>query len=759
MDGIGMRRRWLGSLLICFIFSQIGMGWIGVCSGGEDDIRKITVLGNVKVEEGVIRGVIKSREGGPFSIEQVREDLKSIFATGHFSDVQVDMKTSPQGKEIIFIVVEKPSIKEVVITGNQKIKLEDIKEKVTLPLRSILNLEKVQENAEQIRKLYFSKGYYGVTVEPRVDYLETNEAIVRFQITEGPKGHIKKIVFKGNRRIDSSDLKKVMQTKASNIFSLLTKTGILDEDILKNDVQILTAYYIDHGFLDVKISEPKIDLRNPKRIEIEIGIEEGPQYRMGTIDFKGVGLKEKEGLFRILKVKRNDVYSNSAIRRDINALTDHYANQGYAYAEISPETAVDSKSLTVNLNFEVDKKRLVYLEKINITGNAKTRDKVVRRELLLAEGELYDASKLSRSRDRLKRTGYFKEVDLSTNRGSSEDKINLDLKVEETPTGSLSFGMGYSTIESVVGMASISDRNLFGLGYQGSLRFRLGAETQDIRLSFTDPYFLGYPYSVGIDLYHEENDIFDTYAYKITGGDLRFGKQLTDKLRVEAMYKLEQVDVFDVTLDASQAVKDQRGKTLTSALSLALIRDTRDDYFNPSRGGRHSVFIQNAGGILGGDNYFVKGMAETSWFFPAPLKTVLNLRGKFGFIQPYGGTEVPVYEKFFVGGLQTIRGFEYGMAGPLDFQGDPLGANRMVVMNSELIFPLAREIGLRGAIFFDLGKGFDKTEDMFPLRPAAGVGIRWFSPFGPIHIDIGFNLNRKKDEDSRVIDFTAGSVF
>ncbi len=597
MDIIPMRRTWIFPLVLLL---QIGFGQIGICSAGEDDIRKITVLGNVKVEEGVIRGVIKSREGSPLSIEQVREDLKSIFGTGYFSDVQVDMKSSPQGKEIIFIVVEKPSIKEVAITGNQKIKLEDIKEKVTLAPRSILNLEKVQENAEQIRKLYFSKGYYGVTVEHRVEYLDTNEAVVRFQITEGPKGHIWKIVFKGNRKIKSADLKKVILTKQRNIFSILTKTGLLDEDILKNDVQILTAYYFDNGFLDVKISEPKIDLRNPKRIQIEIGIEEGPQYRVGTVNFKGIGLTDKESLFRIAKVKRNDIYSNSAIRRDINALTEHFANKGYAYAEVTPETAIDSKTLTVNLTFEIDKKKEVYLEKIQISGNTKTRDKVVRRELLLAEGELYNASKLSRSRDRLKRTGYFKEVDLSSSRGNSDEKMNLDLKVEEAPTGALSFGMGYSTIESVMGVASVSDRNLFGLGYQGSLRFKLGAESQDLRLGFTDPYFLGYPYSAGIDLYREENDIFDTYAYKILGGDLRFGKELSETLRLDLMYKLETVDVLMLRQTPPTFIKEQQGKKTTSALSMALSRDTRDDYFAPSRGARHSHFHSERGGCSGG---------------------------------------------------------------------------------------------------------------------------------------------------------------
>jgi outer membrane protein insertion porin family len=261
---MAIRRMWL-TLLILLLF-------IGICAGAEEVVYKITLLGNVKVEEGVIRGAIKSREGGPFSAEQVREDLRSIFGLGYFSDVQVDIKSTPQGKEIIFIVVEKPSIKEVLVTGNQKVKLEDIKEKMTLTPRSILNLEKVKENSEQIRRLYFSKGYYGVKVEHKVDFLETNEAVVTFTITEGPKGHIKKIIFKGNQKIKSSQLKKLIMTKQRNIFSIITGKGILDEDILKNDLQLLTAYYFDQGYLDAKVSEPKIDLHDPKRIRIEIEI-------------------------------------------------------------------------------------------------------------------------------------------------------------------------------------------------------------------------------------------------------------------------------------------------------------------------------------------------------------------------------------------------------------------------------------------------------------------------------------------------------
>ncbi len=366
---------------------------------------------------------------------------------------------------------------------------------------------------------------------------------------------------------------------------------------------------------------------------------------------------------------------------------------------------------------------------------------------------------MNKSRDRLKRTGFFKEVDFATSRGSTDEKINLDIKVEEAPTGAVSFGVGYSNLESVVGIASISDSNLFGMGYHGVLKFKLGAKTQDLRFGFTDPYFLGTPYAVGIDLYQEKVEYFTEYKYKTLGGDLRVGKDLSDTIRLDAMYKLERNNVYNVTEDASVFIKDQEGKKTTSALSFTLSMDSRDDFFAPTRGVRHSLFVQNAGGILGGDNYFVKVLGETSWYFPLPLNTVLNLRGKAGFIEPYSGREVPIYEKFFVGGIQTLRGFEYGKAGPLDDQREPIGAKKMITFQSELIFPLAREIGLRGAVFWDIGKGFDKWKDITPLKTGLGVGIRWFSPFGPIHIDMGFNPNPKKGEKQNVFDFTMGTVF
>jgi len=747
-----MNRLFVVALIFFFL---IGRAW-----GQEDTVEKITILGHVKVEDGVIRGAIKSREGRPLSLDQVRDDIRSIYGLGYFTDVGVDIKSMPKGKELIFVVVEKPSVKDVVIAGNDKVKLEDIREKVTIQPRSILNLDKVKDNAEQIRKLYFSKGYYGVKVNTKVDPLEPNEALVTFQIEEGPKGKIKSITFKGNDHIKASDLRKIMQTKEWNLLSFFTQSGVLDEDVLKNDTQLLGAYYVDHGYLEVTVSDPKTDLTDPKGIRIEFDISEGPQFHIGDVDFKGDVLTDKEELFTVIQTRRKDIYSLSAVRKDVNTLTELFSNHGYAYVDVTPEPSVDRPNLLVNLTFNIEKKKRVFFERIQMSGNSKTRDKVVRRELQFTEGDLYNVTALNESQNRVRRLGFFKEIEFTTSRGTTDDKINLDIKLEETNTGSIAFGAGYSSLYAVVASASISDRNLFGLGYNAMLRAKIGTGGyNDLRLSFTDPYFLGYPYAVGGDIYHERVDFFDTYSYEVTGGDVRVGKELTPRWMIDGMYKLETLDVFDIDRFADRRIKEQEGKTMTSAITVALTSDTRNDYFAPSKGAKTVVSGTVAGGVLQGDNDFLKGIFGTSRYYPLPYNLVLNLRGRVGGIDAYGGTEVPVNEKFYVGGIATIRGYEYGMAGPVEFDGDPLGADYMLVFNSELIFPIVRELGLRGAVFWDIGKGFDKWTDVTPLKTGVGVGLRWFSPFGPLAIDLGFNPNPQKDEKSYVLEFNMGSAF
>jgi outer membrane protein insertion porin family len=447
----------------------------------------------------------------------------------------------------------------------------------------------------------------------------------------------------------------------------------------------------------------------------------------------------------------------SLLQKDVREITDFYADRGYAFVAVSPLTSVDKEKMIVHLTFDIRKGDKAYFGQINISGNTKTRDKVVRRELKVGEGDLYNSTALKRGRQKLRTTGYFKEVDFTTSKGTSPEKINLDIKVEEAPTGSISFGAGYSTLEGVVGTASVGERNLFGLGYKTNLSAALGGETQRLRFGFTDPWLLGTPTIAGFNVYYDELEYWTEYDSTTAGGDLTFGRYLTDYIAASIMGKAERVKVFNVSPFASPYVKAQEGTRDTISLTLGLTRDTRDNYYAPTKGGRHSLTVENAGWVLGGDNTFFKAVGDTNWYFPLPFNTVLHLRGRAGFIEGYDGKEVPIYERFFLGGINTIRGFEYGEAGPKDIFGQPVGAERMVIFNSEFIFPLNKELGLRGAIFYDGGAGWNVKFDKW--RHAVGMGIRWQSPAGPIRVDWGYNLDPEGNERRAVWDFSMGTQF
>jgi outer membrane protein insertion porin family len=730
----------------------------GRCFGEDEKIVKITIMGNQKVAEDVIRSHIKSKESEPLSVPQLRRDLKAIYETGLFTDIIIDLRDVEGGKEVIFVVVEKPSIRDILISGNVKIEASKIREKIGITPGAILNMEKIRETADSIEELYSSKAYYRAEVNHRVHYLDENQVDVEFIIEEGKKGYVKKVRFHGNKHFWARTLRKRMKTKKKGWFWYVTKRGVLDEDLLNADIQSLQALYFDDGYIQVKIDKPKITIsEDGKSIYIDITIQEGEQFKVGEIDFRGDILTTPEDLRKRLTLKKGKIYSTSVLQRDILRITDVYADKGYAFVDIAPLTSADLEKRYVHLTFDIRKGEKVYFERINISGNTKTRDKVIRRELKVGEGDLYNTTALKRGRQKLKTTGYFKEVDFTTSKGSGPQNINVDIKVEEAPTGSVSFGAGFSTLEGIVGMAQVSEKNLFGLGYKTSLSAALGTETERFKLGFTDPWFLGFPLSAGFNLYYDELEYYDTYDSKVAGADVQFGKYLTDYISASLVARAERVEIFNVSDFASLYVKEQEGVSDTVSLTLGFTRDTRDDYYAPTKGSKHSLSVENAGWVLGGDNTFFRTIGDTNWYFPLPLKTVLHLRGRAGFVEGYDGKEVPIYERFYIGGINTIRGFEYGEAGPEDVFGQVIGAERWVIFNSELIFSLSRELGLRAAVFYDGGAGWNVKFDKW--RHSVGVGIRWLSPAGPIRIDWGYNLNPQDDEKSSVWDFTIGTQF
>jgi len=530
---------------------------------------------------------------------------------------------------------------------------------------------------------------------------------------------------------------------------------------MKMDVEMIKMAYYDKGFMEVKVDNPEVKiLKNGKSIHITFKIHEGPQYKVSSVDIRGDLLKPKKEMMKLIKTKANKIYSSSVVRSDIMALTDMYADQGYAYVDVDPITNLDKKNKTVRIVYNISKGHQTHFGKIRIMGNMSTRDNVVRRNLAFAEGELYSGRRLKVSRHRLKETGLFDKVDITTHKSKEKkDIVDVDVKVEEGKWGSIGIGAGYSTRENLMLTGSIEHKNLFGRGYDVKLRGDMGSRTQYFRFSFLNPAVRDSIYSMGFDLYHDLDE-YDSFSSKTTGGSIRVGRPLPWwGIYGSVRYTLQTVDVYNVDETASVYVKDQKGKRTESKMLFSFIRDRRNSRRNPTRGSRESISLENGGGVLGGDVDFWKTVADASWYHPFWWDTTLMLHGRVGAMDSYGGKKLLITEKFFVGGLRTIRGFQYGYAGPRDKNGDAIGAKNEAILNTEFIFPIYKEIGLKGVVFFDAGKGFDSWGDIGEIRTSVGFGVRWLSPMGPLRLEWGYNLNKKKDEKSSVMEFTVGQFF
>jgi outer membrane protein insertion porin family len=727
----------------------------------QDKIARVEIIGYERVDKGFIANAIRTKENEVFDSEKIREDIKSIYKTGFFSDVQVDSKESPQGKIITFVVVERPPINNIYVSGNKNVKTSEIRDKLKVKTNSVLNTEKLRESAEEIRKLYSEKGYYATKVSYSIDYPEGYRADVRFTVEESEKALIRAITFKGNKHFGAGKLKDVIRTKEKGFFSWITNSGVLEEETLSDDKRMLEAFYHDNGYVRAKISTPEITLsKDGRSITIAFSIDEGSIYKIGDVSFKGDLLFPNDQVLPKLKSKKGETFRASFFQTDMLTLTDLYQDEGYAFVDVDPLTEVQDDTKTMDITFNITKGPEVFFNRINVIGNIKTRDKVVRRELRFAEGERYSASKLKESKRRLRNTTFFKELDLKTVKTDEPDKVNLDVLVEEKPTGSLSMGVGYSSYENLMVTGSISQENLFGTGRRISLQAALGSVTQDFNLSYMEPYLFDKDLSAGINAFNMTRS-FDSYDYKSTGGSVFLSRPLTDFTRVGAKYRFEAVDVTNIADDASSYIREQAGSSTTSSVTFSISRNTIDDILNPTKGDIAEASFEFAGGPFLGDNDFYKVIATYGRYIPYRFGSAFFLRATAGTVRSYAGKEVPVYENFFVGGINTVRGFKYGEAGPLDDTGEVIGAENELIFNAEWIFPIYVPAGLKGVIFFDAGHGFDDTKGFLldGIRTGAGFGIRWFSPLGPIRLELGFNLSPKKGERGNVFDFMIGRSF
>jgi len=731
-------------------------------------ITSIEVKGQRRIEKGAILSHAKSRVGGYFSRKTVAEDIKSIFRLGYFEDVKADLSEGALGPQLTFIVKERILISSVRVEGNAELKKETVTDVITVRPDTIYNMDRIKESEKKIAELYEEKGFFLADITHRLDY-KGDEAALVFDVVEGKKIKIKKINVLGNMKFSDKDLLDVpgVETREGGFFSWLSGSGKFDEETLYKDIDLIRAFYYNNGYIQARIEDPQVFMAPDKKaLYVTLRIFEGEQFSVGKVSFSGDLSRppeEESSNSSKLRLKEGDIFNGQKMRGDVVILTDTFADRGYAFANVSPKTDVDEDRRLVDISYHAEKGSLVYINRINITGNTHTRDKVVRRELNVRETELYNGSAIRRSRQKVNNLGFFKQVDFKTER-VSKDKIDINIHLEEGPTGTFTVGAGYSSNDGLVGMMSLSQGNLLGTGRKIKFSTEFGGESSSYSISYTEPYVLDSKFTAGFDLFNNDRE-YDDYDSSRRGFGLRGGRALGEYSRFNLKYRFDTVEIDHVTATASQYILDSEGKTTTSSITTSLSRDNRDNYLNPTSGSDSSLSLEYAGGLLGQDNNFYKLVGSSAWFFPGWKNHTMMLRGRLGYAESTDEDELHIDERFFLGGINSLRGYENRSIGPEEVGSDGLlyviGGSKELLFNAEYLFYISEDAGLKGLFFFDAGNVYADSEsyDIGDLRKSVGYGVRWYSPVGPLRLEWGHALDPKPGESSSRWEFSIGSFF
>lgn len=737
-------------------------------------IGEVAVSGNRRVDKGAILAVLSVKAGQTVTLADIDRDVRAIYKLDRFKDVAAELEQQNGANILTYRVQELPLVRRVKFSGGKKFDDKKLRSFISVKTPSFYDPAQVEKSAAAIRKNYIDEGYYAVTVTPKLTVNKQNEGTLTFAIKEGTKVLIRHIRFTGNTVFTGKQLRKVMTTKERWFLSWLTGRGAYKEDVLNNDLELIADQYYNKGYVEVKVHKPHLSMsKDKKSMDITIGIEEGPQFRVGEVNVSGDLLKSKSALLDMVKLKTGDVFSRAELRKGVFALNDLYADRGYAYVNVSPLTRVDEAKRTIDLTFQIEQGEKVAINRIHISGNTKTRDKVIRREMKLVEGNLFSASKLKESRRQVNNLGFFDAVNVTTAKGPDEGHMDLDVAVKEKPTGTFSAGFGYSSVDKFIGQGSVTQKNFLGEGVLLNLSAAVGGKTNTYQVGLTQPYFLDTHLTLGFDLYKTRREWSD-YTQSATGGDLKFGLPINDNLSTSYLYKFERKDISNVT--PGSIFEDQAGKSTLSSLSASVTRDTTDYRLDPSRGNISEGSIEFAG--LGGSEKFLKYIVDSRQFFPFKWGTVFSIHGRVGYIQKLWGAEIPLDERFMLGGINTMRGFRTREVGPrtrrIDTTVDPVtgkttttndgweypGGDKDAYLNLEYIFPLAKDLGLKGVLFFDTGNVWASNENYFStMRYSVGAGIRWVSPLGPLRFEWGYNLDPLTSEPHSQLQFSIGQFF
>ena len=717
-------------------------------------VKDIHVEGNKRVQDAVILGRVKSAVGSTFNPSLLSEDIRAIFGLGFFDDVQVRVEDFEGGVKLVYVVTERPFVRDVDFVGSKKADRETLQEKIDIKLGSVYNPVDVQRAVERLRDYYEDEGYFEIQITPTVEKFSDGDVRLVFNIVEGRQITIDTIVFRGNKGLTDAQLKDAMETKERQYFIL---RGKVQRQRLDTDIDRIIAVYNDNGYIQARVESTDVAIdRERARATITIVVVEGPQFKVGEVQITGVSLLPEREILRQIKFKSGDVFSVSKVRDSVQGILNLYSTIGRASADVNPKRDQPPGTNVINVTFEITEGPEVYVERINITGNVRSEDKILRRELPLHEGDLYTLQNKERARQRLVNLGYFENVTVTTQPGSDKTKIVVNVDVVERATGIFSIGGGYSSVDSLVGTIDLAQRNFLGRGWEVAIRIRAGARTQQGTIGFTEPWLFDRPLSAGFDIYKSVRDYTD-YKYDTTGLNLRLSHPFEEYWRWLLGYRLSRDDVSSISAFASPEILSQQGITVTSALSGSLTRDSRDVIAAPTKGAQTVLTLDFAG--LGGDSKFIKATALQTYFKSIWFDHIIGMRAEGGYGFGWANEPLPLFERFFLGGPNSIRSFKYHGLSPKDDTGFKTGGTSEVLGNVEYIVPLP--FAFRVVAFFDIGQvfGFGTPFDITDLRKAAGGGIRWQSPFGPIRVDYGFNLDRRAGEAIGQFQFSVGSPF
>lgn len=732
---------------------------------GRPTLEGIRVEGTQRIEAETVRSYIGLQEGDPIDPTQINKALKALFATEYFADVRMAL----EGRTLVVTVVENPIINRIAFEGNQRIDDETLESEVRLRPRLVYTRTAVQNDVRRILELYRRSGRFAATVDPKVIQQRDNRVDLAFEIDEGPLTGIEKISFIGNRYFSDGALREEIQTKESRWYRFLSNSDVYDPDRLTFDRELLRRFYLAEGFADFRVVSAVAELTEDREnFFVTFTIEEGDRYKFGDFDVVSrIPDVDAEVLKQAIELESGDWYDANAVDETVLKLTDMVGNQGYAFIEVRPNVERDRDSRTIDISFEVLEGPRTYVERIEIRGNTRTEDEVIRREFLLVEGDAFNASKLRRSRERISDLGFFKQVDVNNVPGSEQDRTVVQVDVEEQSTGELSVGAGYSTSVGALAEFSIRERNLLGRAQELRLSSTIAQEQQSIDLSFTEPYFLGRRLSAGFDLFHTVRDNQDIASFdsKETGAGLRTGYEINEDWRQNLRYRFARETVENVDENASLFVKEQEGTEYVSSVGQTLTFDRRNSRIDPTDG--YYVALRNdLAGVGGTVNYF-KTSVEGAYYIPFSADYRLMLGAEAGHMVGWGEDDTRIKDRFFLGG-DNLRGFEDAGAGPRDVAtDDALGGQQYAAGTVELSFPLGlpEEFDLTGALFSDFGtltevdNSGGGVRDTASLRASVGVGVNWVSPFGPIRVDLAQAVLKEDFDRTEVFRFSFGTRF